>query len=912
MDRIAPAALAAAVRPSPVDPRLAARVRRAADESQGLPGRFVRLLWPAAAVGGRGQRSARMRRVAERQPAYGVAESVKDLGAPAAAAGRWPAPGELTALRRRMDGAIRQLGKGRHEPGIRQLRQAIGGLARRDSWVEAGDGALTLASSLLKRGRIRDAQEALEEARRFASRSGREDVLVDVAVLTGEAWIDRARLDDAESVLGAALPAARANGNDLRLANASLALARCGFWRGRYADASAALPVATSNWPADLRLRQAALAARIAVGQGEPGVAMAAVAEALELSRAGSVPSMLAAALCTAAFVHLSVGDLDSVDRDVASSISAARSAHDPLRAIRARLLLVEAERRRERVSNALSHLQRLTRSATNVPATLQARCAMIRDLIAAPDEVDSIVRRHTGATGLGALRLFTPVGGAGLAIPSDPMVGDVVGILRLCQTADDEVVVLKDVCMRIRQQLHAAAVACVAVNGGWHAIANDGPRFESAIAERAVSAGITIGPHQCDGRIEAAAPVHYGGIPIAAICARWTLGSSHQRSQASTVLTMAAAAAAPVVSSAIARRSRPARPGAVELLGVTPVMAELRQAAERAAAAPFCVLIEGESGSGKELVARAVHRAGPRRDRPFCTLNCAALPDDLVEAELFGHARGAFTGAVSERAGVFEEAHGGTLFLDEVGELSPRAQAKVLRTIQEGELRRVGENVSRRVDVRIVAATNRDLAAEVDAGRFRLDLLYRLDVIRITVPPLRDRREDIALLADHFWREATGADRQPRHAGRGDGCGAGALRLAGQRARAAERAGGAGRAQREARRRAADRAAAAFRVERARRRAGSSTRRGATFEEQFVRAALVRTGGHRTRAAVELGRYAAGIDEADVPARDLGGRVVDDSRRGPRGATSCNRTSRPETEPHHKHALAENFRGRL
>ena len=140
--------------------------------------------------------------------------------------------------------------------------------------------------------------------------------------------------------------------------------------------------------------------------------------------------------------------------------------------------------------------------------------------------------------------------------------------------------------------------------------------------------------------------------------------------------------------------------------------MAEIRRAAERAATAPFAVLIEGESGSGKELVARAVHRGGARRDRPFCTLNCAALPDDLVESELFGHARGAFTGAVAERVGVFEEAHTGTLFLDEVGELSPRAQAKLLRVIQEGELRRIGENVSRRIDVRIVSATNRDLQA--------------------------------------------------------------------------------------------------------------------------------------------------------------------------------------------------------
>jgi len=199
--------------------------------------------------------------------------------------------------------------------------------------------------------------------------------------------------------------------------------------------------------------------------------------------------------------------------------------------------------------------------------------------------------------------------------------------------------------------------------------------------------------------------------------------------------------------------RAEPAR--ATGLLGISPAMIDVRRAVERAATAPFAVLIEGESGSGKELVAREVHRGGPRRDRPFCTLNCAALPDELVESELFGHARGAFTGAVGERIGVFEEAHTGTLLLDEVGELSPRAQAKVLRVIQEGELRRIGENISRRIDVRIVSATNRNLREEVAHGRFRLDLLYRLDVIRIAVPPLRDRREDIPLLVESLWREA-------------------------------------------------------------------------------------------------------------------------------------------------------------
>src|SRR5206468_11799648 len=198
-----------------------------------------------------------------------------------------------------------------------------------------------------------------------------------------------------------------------------------------------------------------------------------------------------------------------------------------------------------------------------------------------------------------------------------------------------------------------------------------------------------------------------------------------------------------------------PARPGVPDVIGASAAIGEVRLAIERAAKAPFPVLVEGESGSGKELVARALHRRGMRRDKPFCTLNCAALPDDLVEAELFGHARGAFSGAIADRPGVFEEANGGTLFLDEIGELSTRAQAKVLRVVQEGELRRVGENVSRRIDVRIVAATNRDLRREVERDRFRLDLLYRLDVVHITVPALRDRREDIGVLAEYFWRDA-------------------------------------------------------------------------------------------------------------------------------------------------------------
>ena len=180
--------------------------------------------------------------------------------------------------------------------------------------------------------------------------------------------------------------------------------------------------------------------------------------------------------------------------------------------------------------------------------------------------------------------------------------------------------------------------------------------------------------------------------------------------------------------------------------------METVRRAVMKAAASPFPVLIEGESGAGKELVARAVHAASIRRGRRFCALNCAAIADELVEAELFGHTRGAFTGAVAERVGLFEECQGGTLFLDEVAELSARVQAKLLRTLQEGEVRRVGESGTRKIDARIVAATNRPLNGEVSAGRFRNDLRYRLDVLRIAIPPLRERLEDIPPLVRHIW----------------------------------------------------------------------------------------------------------------------------------------------------------------
>jgi two-component system nitrogen regulation response regulator NtrX len=187
------------------------------------------------------------------------------------------------------------------------------------------------------------------------------------------------------------------------------------------------------------------------------------------------------------------------------------------------------------------------------------------------------------------------------------------------------------------------------------------------------------------------------------------------------------------------------------ELVGRSYVINTLITQIERIAATQARVLITGENGTGKELVARAIHKRSSRADKPFIEVNCAAIPGELIESELFGHMKGSFTGAFADRTGKFEQAHGGTLFMDEVGDMSLAAQAKVLRVLQDGEVTRIGGSRRISVDVRVLAATNKDLPAEIEAGRFREDLYYRLNVVPIFVPPLRERRDDIPLLVAHF-----------------------------------------------------------------------------------------------------------------------------------------------------------------
>ncbi|MEE8153221.1 MAG: sigma-54 dependent transcriptional regulator [candidate division NC10 bacterium] len=198
-------------------------------------------------------------------------------------------------------------------------------------------------------------------------------------------------------------------------------------------------------------------------------------------------------------------------------------------------------------------------------------------------------------------------------------------------------------------------------------------------------------------------------------------------------------------------------------ILGESHAMRALLEMVQRVAVSHAPVLIAGETGTGKGLIAKALHQASPRAEQHFLVINCSAFQDQLLESELFGHERGAFTGATSTKAGLFEVADGGTVFLDEVAEMSPAMQAKLLQVLDTGDLRRVGGTRERRVDTRIFAATNRDLQQEVHAGRFREDLWFRLNVVSLSVPPLRERKEDIPILIEHFFRQFRVPGQQPK-----------------------------------------------------------------------------------------------------------------------------------------------------
>jgi DNA-binding NtrC family response regulator len=407
-----------------------------------------------------------------------------------------------------------------------------------------------------------------------------------------------------------------------------------------------------------------------------------------------------------------------------------------------------------DRVERALWHGEaargaRLARrvAAARLPPLLRARVAWLEDCATGAGGAAAALARRAGAPGI----LHT-----GKARSVMEILEHLSALLTMCQQTGDDAAILAAAAGRSRQVLRARSVAVYAA-GRALPVAGDGHAWniESAMAARCGAAVHTCGPEAADECLAACTSIRSINHPIGALVATWPATAIVDARRARLLLEASALALSPVLRAWTITVDAPAAPDMPEMVGMSAGMGGVRDAVRRVARVPFPVLIQGESGVGKELVARAVHRLSPRAGRPFRSLNCAAMAEELVEAELFGHAQGAYTGAVTARAGLFEDANGGTLFLDEVSELSPRAQAKLLRVLQEGEVRRVGETAARRADVRIIAASNVALAPAVEARLFRADLLFRLDVLRVAVPPLRERPEDIPLLCAHFWREA-------------------------------------------------------------------------------------------------------------------------------------------------------------
>lgn len=638
---------------------------------------------------------------------------------------------------------------GRGALAERRLRAALGRAARRQNHEHALEAGCRLAQLLVARQRPRAALRTLASLAAALAASREVSVATHAAVLSGQSLVELARLADAERVLSCAELAARLAAPDL-VVSAALRLAECLYWQARFGDARILVDACSSSGAArSVEALRRCWVVRLALAAGDVG---RAVRVAHELSRsAHAVDDGTLATICLEmARVHGFAGNFDEADRQVRLGLSAARRIGDVRLSRELRLVRAETLVRSHRPSDRRTATRWLERQRTRGSTPLM-RSRIERLMLDAGARMNA--RRGPLMVASGIARSGDGVLDRGAAA----VVKELVEVLELFHEADDDTVVLERMCQLVRERLSAAAVSVLGEDGEVLAASGRRSRTPPATAARARATGQLVLPCLCDGGLEASAPVLYGGATLGVICCRWPPDGSPEWPRASGLLSTAATASAPIVRSVVDQRraALEALPEDAGIVGASEAMARVRAQVRRAAAAPFHVLIEGESGSGKELVARAVHRLSPRGHRRFAPVNCASLPDDLLEAELFGHTRGAFTGALAERIGLFEEADGGTLFLDEVGELSLRAQAKLLRVLQEGEVRRVGENVPRRIDARIVAATNRSLACEVEAGRFRADLRYRLQVVHILVPPLRERREDIAPLALGFWQQS-------------------------------------------------------------------------------------------------------------------------------------------------------------
>jgi DNA-binding NtrC family response regulator len=648
--------------------------------------------------------------------------------------------------------ADRLLASGRHAAAERALRAGAAAFDRRGDTFHTGEAHMSLGRLLLTRGRAADARAAFDHAHeRFQCARAPVQALSAMRHL-GMAQTDLGLFADAERSCRAAHSAASVLQDADALSLCGVGLARALVWQQRFADAQAVLDSCAPPAGPEAIARYWCLAARLRLAADDCAGAWRSIERARPHGRA-SEPVIESLVRRWEAAVQSRVGDLEAVEVHVRAGLAAARAAHLPLRALKLRLTVIEGLLAGGKLDRARSAARQLrTVSRASLPPLLRRR-------------IDRAQAQVEAEKGIREPRLRSPAMAHEAVTGFQPaMVGDLDGLknlLSLAHQVDDEREALVRAAACIRKHTHAIGVGIFGFPNGTRQSGTEkllacAGAASAGIAARAFDAGLSIGPEAAAGGVEAAVPLRYLNRVIGSIAIRWSVEGPEHGARAMSFVSAAAEACAPPAYVLQERQVPVAQAaGGCDLIGVSAAMEDVRRQVARAASAPFTVLIEGESGSGKELVARAIHTAGCRRERRFCALNCAAMPEELVDAELFGHAKGAFTGAGHERVGLFESADGGTVFLDEVGELSARAQAKVLRVLQEGEVRRIGENFTRSFDTRLVAATNRPLRTEVEAGRFRQDLLYRLDVIRIAVPPLRDRVEDIPLLASLFWRQS-------------------------------------------------------------------------------------------------------------------------------------------------------------
>jgi DNA-binding NtrC family response regulator len=619
---------------------------------------------------------------------------------------------------------------GRHAAAERLLRDVSAALNRRSAFVQAAVTLISLGRLLLDRGRADAAHDEFGHAIAAAERGRDAHAVLDGRLWQALARTDAGHLTEAEALVRAVLLAAHGSADHQVWARA--VLARILLWRGNV-DEAARLSLAGE--PVRDEVVQASIdgtAVRLLLAQGLPFDAGLRACALMDATAGTTHPTTKVVAQLTHLRVLLGAGDLTGAEQVLGQVVVLARAARAPLRSARARLLWFDALRRAGRHREAQREAEYLTAVAGRTPGLLQR--AIVRAM--AP------VERAAHSRGASA-PVTRPASVIPLIAAAHEVESDRDAVARVMEWMASET-------MASRVDLVSADAGPVTT------IVSAGSGLPTTLGARVLEAALCLPPEPHRSGIEMGVPVRFAGRLLAALVCRWPV-DRQPPPNAIEIVDLAGAIVGPRVDGLLTRRREEARasvaiPG---LVGISAAMTEVRRGIERAAAAPFAVLIEGESGVGKELVARAIHHLSPRRERRFCDVNCAALPDDLLEAELFGHARGAYTGAVVDRAGLFEDASEGTIFLDELPDLSPRGQAKLLRVLQQQEVRRIGETFSRKIDVRLVTATNRDMNGEVAAGRFRQDLLYRLDVIRLRIPPLRDRPEDVAVLAERFWSDA-------------------------------------------------------------------------------------------------------------------------------------------------------------